>query len=330
MAEIHSPPTRNRRLMPIRFALLLAFSSFACGDEDMPSDAGRDAGDSATPADAGTEDAMDASTDSTSADVSSDVAVDAPVDAPVDAGRLGAAAWIRAHFADAPVRSGDFTSRTRLETPVLVDGADVCCGKYGFDVREEEDPADAEVGFVDVLIHDLVSTDAFGGGIQTANAPGATVFMADVVVDPGWPDWVSYAATNYDGLVLDASAAMYAEGLTIRDWNADGAIDNKADISQFVGLTISGSGHRGIRFWRSGPHYVVASSLRNEGAHGEGSVMWFQDCNTAEVRVWDSTFNGSPAVLPEDISCDEGSAPTIVYLTEDPRTTGEMHEMFSY
>lgn len=313
--------------MPFRFALLFAFS-FACGDEDLPSDTGRDA-DATSSEDGGTDaavDAMDASIDTASADVSRDVMVDVPM----DAGRLGAAAWIRAHFAEAPMRSGDFTSRTRLETPVLVDGADTCCGKYGFDVREEEDPADPEVGFVDVLIHDLVSTDAFGGGIQTSSAPGALVFMADVVVDPGWPDWVSYSATNYDGLVLDASAAIYAEGLTVRDWNADGAIDDKADISQFVALTISGSGNRGIRFWRPGPHYVVASSLQNEGAHGEGSVMWFQDCTTAEVRVWDSTFNGSPTVLPEDISCNEGSAPTIVYLTEDPRTTGEMHEMFSY
>jgi hypothetical protein len=34
-------------------------------------------------------------------------------------------------------------------------------------------------------------------------------------------------------------------------------------------------------------------------------------------------------VRADMVSCDNGSAPTLTYLTTDPRTTGEMHEMFS-
>jgi hypothetical protein len=185
------------------------------------------------------------------------------------------------------------------------------------------------VGFVDVAIHDLASTDAFGGGIQSANASGLTLYLAGVVVDPGWPLWVDYATTNYDGLVLDGSAAIYAEDLTIRDWNGDAAIDDKASISQLVRLTIEGRGHRGIRYWTAGPHYLVDSRLENAGGVGEGSLLWFRDCDTVELRVYRSTFAGSPTGPASAIRCDEGADPAIVYLDTDPRTTGEMHEMFA-
>ncbi len=248
-----------------------------------------------------------------------------------DAGaRLGPSAWIRMHFADAPTVSGTLSSRTRVETPSLVDGADACCAKYAFDVVEEEAPDLREIGFVDVDIHDLESSDAFGGGVQTSRAEGATLFLAGVTIDPGWPEWVSYDATNYDGMVLDGASAIYAHDLTIRDWNADGAIDNKADISQFVDLVIEGRGHRGIRYWRAGPHYLVDSSLENTGGLGEGSVLWFRNCDTVELRVWNTTFNGSPTIPTDAISCNEGSDPTIVMLDADPRSTGELHEMFSF
>lgn len=244
--------------------------------------------------------------------------------------RLGAAAWIREHFAADAHHTGAFDARTRIETPALVHDATACCAKYAFDVREEAAPDRREVGFVEVSIADLVSSDAFGGGVQTSGAAGATLFLANVTIDPGWPTWVSYAETNYDGLVLDDSAAIYAEDLTIRDWNADGAIDNKAPISQFVRLRIEGAGNRGIRYWGDGPHYLVDSTLENAGGLGEGSILWFSDCDAIELRVFASTFDGSSTVPPSAISCDNGSDPEIVYLTVDPRTTGEMHEMFTY
>ncbi|MGE0785640.1 MAG: hypothetical protein AB7S26_08125 [Sandaracinaceae bacterium] len=240
-----------------------------------------------------------------------------------------AADWIRMHFASDPDITGTITTRTRVETPALVHDADACCAKYAFDVREAMAPDRREVGFVDVLIHDLVSGDAFGGGVQTSGAPGVDLFMANVVVEPNWPMWISYSETNKDGLVLDDSNAIYAEDLTIRNWNADGAIDNKAQISQFVRLTIEGRGNRGIRYWQSGPHYLVDSNLHNDGGWGEGSIFWFSNCSTAVVNVYNSTFNGMSTIPNSLISCDNGSSPTINYLTVDPRTTGEMHEMFT-
>jgi hypothetical protein len=314
----------------VRVSILgILVALLACGDDgpsgDAPdasgggdADGGRDGG----ARDGGLGDDAGANDGGSADDASED---------PVDAGtRLGAAAWIRAHFAGAPTTRGELTSRNRIETPALVDGADACCAKYAFDFQETEAPDDRRAGLVDVVIHDLVSTDAFGGGVQTSGADGMTLYLADVTIDPGWPTWVSYAETNYDGMVLDGSDALYAEALTIRDWNADGGIDNKAAVSQLVRFRLEGRGHRGVRYWAPGPHYLVESTLENTGDLGEGVLFWFRDCSTVELRVWDTTFNGEATVPAGAYSCDDGSDPTIVYLTEDPRTTGELHEMFSY
>jgi hypothetical protein len=240
-----------------------------------------------------------------------------------------ARAWILDHFAGAPVVTGDFTVRTRVETPALVQAASGCCAKYAFDVVEEVEPADPEIGFVDVTIRDLVSVDAYGGGVVSARAPGLTLYLSNVEVAPAWPAWVDYDTTNYDGLVLDESAAIFAEDLAIVDWNADAAIDNKAPVSQFVRLRIEGRGNRAIRYWRTGPHYLVDSQLENAGGLGDGDVMWFADCDATTVRIYGSTFNGSPTVPGDLIGCDNGTAPNLEYLEIDPRTTGEMHEMFA-
>jgi hypothetical protein len=237
--------------------------------------------------------------------------------------------WIIAHFAGLPTVNGNFTSRTTVETPALVRDATGCCAKYAFDVREQAAPDDRRVGFVNVIIEDLTSSDAFGGGVQTASASGVVLFLDNVQIEPNWPAWVDYATTNKDGLVLDNAAAIYAEDLTIRNWNADSAIDNKAPISQFVRLTLEGRGNRTVRYWGAGPHYLVASNLTNAGGAGEGSLLWFQDCGAATVRIYDSKFNGSATVPASSISCENGNAPDLVYLTTDPRTTGEMHPMFS-
>jgi hypothetical protein len=244
--------------------------------------------------------------------------------------RRGAAAWILEHFAGAPERTGEFDARTRVETPALIRDAMACCAKYAFDVVEEAAPADPQIGLVNVTIRDLVSSDAYGGGLVSARAPGLESFMALVTIEPNWPEWISYDETNKDGLVLDDSAAIYAEDLTIRGWNADSAIDNKAPISQFVRLTIEGRGNRALRYWRPGPHYLVESTLENTGGLGDEAILWFSDCDTVVLRVFDTTFNGSDTISADLVSCDNGSSPAIEYLTTDPRTTGEMHEMFSY
>jgi hypothetical protein len=246
-----------------------------------------------------------------------------------DAPRRTAKQWILDHFATAPVITGDFTTRQRVETPVLLQTASGCCAKYAFDITEQMAPVDPQIGFVDVTIRDLVSPDAFGGGLVTARAPGVSLYLAGVHIEPNWPDWVDYATTNKDGMVLDDSAAIYGEDLTIKNWNADGAIDNKAPISQFVRLTIEGRGNRGIRYWRDGPHYLVDSHLQNTGGLGDGTIMWFASCDTTTVRIYGSTFNGASTIASNLIGCDNGTAPTLEYLTTDPRTTGEMHEMFA-
>ena len=233
--------------------------------------------------------------------------------------------WIIAHFADAPIMTGVFEERTAVETPALVLDASGTNAKYAFDVREEEAPVLAEVGFVNVSVIDLVSTDAFGAAISTAYAPGTIAYLDNVYVEPNWPAWESYDTTNYDGIVLDESAEFYAEDLTIASWNADCAIDIKAPITQLVRLETMGGGNRTLRYWESGPHYLVESSVNNP----DGTILWFSDCSTVTLNVYASTFNGEAQVPEGAVECDDGDAPTIVYLDEDPRTTGEMHPMFS-
>ena len=242
--------------------------------------------------------------------------------------RLGAGAWIRRELASVPTMTGAFSRRTTVEAPRLVHDATGCCSKYAFQVRNQQAPDDMRVGFVDAGIQDLVSGDAFGAGIGTTrDDPGVILFLANVTIEPRWPDWVSYSTTNYDGMVLDGSAAIYAEDLTIRNYNADTAMDIKSDLAQLVRLRVDGPGHRALRFWRSGPHYLVDSDIHN--ADGR-TLLWFNDCSSVTLRVYDTSFNGADAVPDEAIDCGSGSQPTIDYLATDPRTTGEMHPMFSY
>lgn len=254
--------------------------------------------------------------------------IDAPDPGTVDApAAVDEAAWIIEHFTDAPTITGPRTARTLVETPAVVRDASGCCAKYAFDIRAAAAP---EAGFVNVAIAGLESTDAFGGGLKTQSGEGMTLFLAGVTIDPMWPAWVDYATTNFDGIVLDGSAAFFAADLTVTNWNADAAIDNKAEVSQLVRFTMSGHGNRGIRYWRPGPHYIVDSTLANTGDLGAGTVLWFSNCDTVSVKVYRSTFLGSPTIPASAIECDAGSNPDIEYLTTDPRTTGEMHPMFSY
>jgi len=241
---------------------------------------------------------------------------------------VSASAWIVDHFANDPQLTGPFTSRTRVETPALIIQATATNAKYAFDVREEESPDRKEAGFVDVTIADLASPDHFGAGIGTLD-DGMTLYLSRVTIEPKWDPFVDYATTNQDGIVLDGSVAIYAEDLTITNVNSDTAIDNKATASQFVRLSISGPGHRSIRYWRDGPHYLVESSVENDQSAGSGALLWFKDCDTVQLKVYDTTFDGSSTVAPNRVSCDSGSDPNIEYLSVDPRTTGEMHEMFS-
>ncbi|WP_164726876.1 hypothetical protein [Shimia sediminis] len=237
-----------------------------------------------------------------------------------------AAGWIQKNLAEVPILSGEFEGRVEVEAPMVLDGVMVSEARYALSVRDQKLPFDPRAALLNVHVSDLRSKTKFGGGIKTHKAsPNMELFLVNVTIDPNWPHWISYANTNYDGLVLDGAEAIYAQNLTIMNWNADAAIDNKARMSQLVDLTISGPGYRPIRYWRPGPHYLVNASIRREG---EGILFWFKECEGTTVFVHNSVFNGEPQVPNDMIDCEQGSSPNIVYLPEDPRIKGEMHPMF--
>lgn len=325
----------NRRT---RFLIVTTLVGTACGSGDGSGTAeATDSSGTSSSTDVGSTAPQTSEADSsgvadpTSDASSSEASTDASTGSPETGATTGdtpsgtAGEWIIMHFADAPVMTGEFDERTAVETPTLVLDASGTNAKYAFDVREEEDPVLAEVGFVNVTAINLVSEDAFGAAISTAYAPGTIAYLDNVYVEPNWPAWESYETTNYDGIVLDESAEFYAEDLTIVSWNADCAIDIKSPITQMVRLETMGGGNRTLRYWESGPHYLVESSVNNP----DGTVLWFSDCSTVTLNVYDSTFNGEDVVPESAIECENGDSPTIVYLETDPRTTGEMHEMFS-
>ena len=223
--------------------------------------------------------------------------------------------------------TGDFDQRTIVEAPGLVLEATGGNAKYAFTPRDEQGRQDKRVGFVDVQISDLVSDDAYGAGIGLSNDdPGFSLYLDSVAIEPNWPAWVDYETTNYDGIVLDGALEIYGEDVTITNWNADSAIDNKAQTSQFVRLIVEGPGNRAIRYWRDGPHYLVESSIDNP----TGAALWFSNCDTVTLYVYDSTFNGASEVSSDVVQCDEGSMPEIIYLEDDPREAGDMHPMFTW
>ncbi len=235
--------------------------------------------------------------------------------------------WLFANLSAAPVLSGAFEGRVEVTAPAIVTNAELTRARIGFSLRRGDETEAPRIAFVGVTINDMRSHDRYGAGIKTHRKdPGITLFLADVTLRPGWPGWVSYDKTNYDGLTLDAAAALYAQAVTISDWNADAAIDSKADVTQLVHVTISGPGHRPLRLWRPGPHYIVHSNISKPGG---GALIWLRDCDRAQLRIFASRFNGVPRLSSEHVSCEAGSDPSIAYLSEDPRTTGEMHPVFA-
>jgi len=235
--------------------------------------------------------------------------------------------WIAAAFSGAPVVTGHRVGRVELESPVWVREATGSAARYAFDLRDRRPPEDPRAAFTDVDISGLRSSSRFGAGIRThRDGPAMQLFLVDVTIAPGWPDWVSYQHTNYDGVVADGAAALFAQNLTITDWNADSAIDNKATISQLVRLEVTGSGYRPLRYWQPGPHYLVDSTIRR---NGPGPLIWIQDCESTRLFVHETTFNGQARLTDAMISCEVGDAPDIVYTDEDPRKSGIMHPMFS-
>ena len=233
--------------------------------------------------------------------------------------------WIATEFSGLTPVTGTFTKRQFVELPAIVKDATSSHVKYAFDFDEAQSPTDPRVALVNVRVTDLESTDGFGGAIQTDGAAGAKVFLSNVYIEPNWPQWEGYDTTNFDGMVLDDSEEIFAEDVMVKNWNADSAADIKAKRAQLVCFRTEGDGNRTLRYWKPGPHYLVKSSLNND----TGDIVWLEQCEGAKIFVYQSTFNGQTQIPADKISCHHGSAPEIVYLTVDPRSTGEMHPMFS-
>ncbi len=237
-----------------------------------------------------------------------------------------ATAWIERALAGSERHSGTFTGRAEIEAPALVRDARLQAARIGFSLRHRGSGARRAVAFVDVVVENLRSDDRYGSALMThRSSPGMHVFLSDVILQPGWPRWDSYETTNYDAITLDAAAALYAQNVTITDWNADAAIDSKAEITQLVDVTITGPGHRPLRFWRAGPHHIVHSRIDKPGG---GTLIWIADCDRTQLRIHASRFNGARRLSREQVACDTGETPDIIYLSRDPRRAGDMHPMF--
>jgi hypothetical protein len=248
---------------------------------------------------------------------------------------LSGADWVRQHFADlgAPTRTGELAGRVTVNSPTLFDNAHVTGDKYGIDVLG------SSFGVVNSTIEGQQPRpgDPTGASIRTRDGSSPTVgYLADVILNPGLPPWVGYSTTNFDGTDYDAqgpSSALYTLNVTVRDW-ADAALDIKAEKSQHVGLTVQappdGPGNRALRFWQAGPHYLVDSTI-----DGSPTLIWVSAAahDDFELRVWKSTFAGQSTVPAGRAVWGDDNLPLpmerITYLDHDPRTTGEMHDMFA-
>lgn len=244
---------------------------------------------------------------------------------------VGVNAWIAAFFFDATIISGDLNGRVNLETKAWVSNATASGGKYTFSVFENRPPNNPRVAFTNVRILETnVAGEKYGAGIRTRRGDDEMqIFISNVYIEPNHPPFVDYKTSNYDAITINGGTGLFAEDLTILNWNNDAAIDTKADVSQFVDLEISGPGNRSLRLWGLGPHFIVDSTLDNPGGVGRGELLWIKDAERTTVYVYNSTFNGSPRIPTEKIGWDIGSTPNIVYLDEDPRLTGLMHPMFT-
>lgn len=210
-----------------------------------------------------------------------------------------ASAWLEQSFAGVPVVSADKAGRLTVDSPAVVRDSTISSARYGVSIREREAPDDRRIALRNVLISDLVSQQRYGAGIKThRQSADMQLFLIDVVIKPNWPDWLSYEETNYDGIVLDGAQSIFAQNLSITDWNADSAIDNKAEVSQFVRLSVSGPGHRPLRYWRAGPHYLVHSRIETPA---EGTMLWFSDCDAATLFVYETRFNGLSRLTEDQV-----------------------------
>ena len=190
------------------------------------------------------------------------------------------------------------------------------------------------------------------------------VFMLGVTVSPYWPVFTDYTNTNFDGITFDGGWSnspgwpdlsgvtgghVYAKNVTIACpatpavtcWS-DAAFDVKPMTLMCVNCHTEGGGINTLKLWWPGPdtgkgwtgHYIVNSTINNSRyavnppVGTDGGLIWTWDCGKLVLNIYNSTFNGSPTLPLNMITCQVPGTPTIHYLTVDPTQTGEMHPMF--
>ena len=266
--------------------------------------------------------------------------------------------WIIDHHLGSTVTGGlgdlDPTHNSwKFTAPVFFRDAECKGGYYCLQVftPRKVTSAGTSAYFMNVKIHDQGVNGQYAAGFLTTptgpskdynDDPPFDVYMSNVTITPNLPAWKDYQTTNFDGITFDGgwrTGHVYAEDLTVNNW-ADAAIDVKGKQVQLVRFKSGGdgtnNGHGTLKLWWAGPHYIVDSTVNNStfltaGASGDSGLVGTYDCATLELRIWNSTFNGSTTLPRSKIACwGKGTSADVkvTYLTTDPRTTGEMHPMF--
>lgn len=279
---------------------------------------------------------------------------------PVTAGVATGNAWLLSNFAYARQYTGTFAGVKTIVFPALVKNV-TCTGGYYclsiFDLNYEHTPPDEGVGpggttastdqraaLVNVTVSNQIVNGPYAAGILfNGNGNGwidhMEAFLSNVTITPNLPPWVDYATTNFDTITFDGgwpTGKVYMEDVTANGWD-DAAFDVKGQSMQAVRIKTNGSGYNTLKLWHAGPHYIVDSVISNSRWNtadppvGDGGLLATMDCTTAEIRIWNSTFNGSTTLNRNKVRCFYTGTPAdikIKYLSIDPRKTGEMHPMF--
>lgn len=265
------------------------------------------------------------------------------------------AAWVTSHFTGAGVTNltGTHVGVTNPVWPSIVHdanchGAWYCYETSSVDLSQDPQPTpatDKRAAFVNVNVHDLNDNGTYAAGILTLGGTDwdntLDTWLVNVQITPNYRiPFTDYTTTNWDGITFDGGwqfGHIYASDVTINGWD-DAAFDVKPGVLQCVRCNFTGNGLNTIKLWWFGPHYIVDSHLTNTSYtsstaenRADGGIIWTWYCHQLVLNVYNSTFNGSPTIPSNWISCQDrtGGGPIINYLTVDPRTTGEMHPMFT-
>lgn len=266
--------------------------------------------------------------------------------------------WILNNFAGVPTYTGGLGGRDpsgntwTLTADALVKDAECSGGYYCIKINPKGGGQPSRVGFVNFFAHDQVVNGIYAAGIFTNRDWNETiwpntkfdVFLSNVKIQMNLPPWQSYSTTNFDGFMGDGgrgSGGFYAEDLIIDGgpgW-ADGCVDFKGKEFQAVRMKCEGNGINTLKMWYEGVHYLVDSTFNNSywathdvelgGVQTDGGLLSTDDCTKLELRMYNTTWNGSPTLPRTKIACWTHGTPAdvkLTYLTTDPR--GQMHPMF--